>query len=785
MVSVQRTLLVRQWCVRQQQGRRNASFSPADVAIHRANTMNMKMIKNKDELDTIITTPQEDPLTNHTAYHRNSTPPFAWMKHGIGRLTATVDHDHPKQPTTKLTQVSHKAPMRWLPLRSSRVQQAGAAVAAMGTYGGGLLPGDVNKVQIQVQRKARLGILTQGSNRIYKQKQRKSQQQQQQQQEPCQLLIPAKTTLQAQVEQEGFLVLAPDPTVPFADSVFHQQQEFILHSSSSLVAIDWFSSGRFANGERWQATRISSETKLTLAFKDNHHQDHHDQHHQETIVWDATTLDQTQFTHNNNNNNNNRFGFDLGQNSFNAYASMLLYGKESLPVVEQLQALQYHLAIPFTRLRMPESIKNTTTNNNNTTSPLEDDNHPLNGTTGRILLGISELQVTHNYSDGVVDVGPVYMARWAASSNEDLYRMFHHALKPLAPRFGMEFYQDRIRAKSSGPVADHRQHWRDKEKERDIESTKIFPSVERSARPQSKEAAATDTTLGQSSKNNDAAASWNAYMLADSALPTGSFAHSAGLEVASQLGLLVSKNKESTNDQDVGDAPDDNHNVQAFIQASARSTLQQATPWIRAGHTIGSLCSKSEASGDIMTVSELLKQWRQLDRHVHSLLVCQAPACRASLDQGRNLLRVAVSWLQANSNSKQPKRVLELLQSIQAHIVEANSTTSGHVAPLFGILGNALGLTDEQACHLMGFCAARDIVSAALRLNLIGPLESVAVLSRAQAAAQEGIQIHSGESHSQLHADLLWTDPVHGGCAPILDAIHPCHDMLSVRLFRT
>ena len=661
--------------------------------------------------------------------------------------------------------------MRWLPLRSSRVEQAGAAVAAMSNYGAGLLPGDVNELHVQVQSRAKLGVLTQGSNRIYKQPN---------QQQPQQVVIPAKSTLDARVHEQGLLVVAPDPTVPFASALFRQQQHFRVHPTSSLIAIDWFSSGRYANQERWQAQRVASETKLSLLLDNNQEEEEH------LLVWDATTLDQQQHLVNNN-NSNNPFGFDLGQHSFNAFASVLLYGEQSLPVVEQLKALEYQLAESQTRLRRRSG--SAIEENDILQQRTINGDHPqgLLGTTGRVLLGVNELEVTPPYTSSAAttnNVGPVHIARWVASSNEDLYRMLHHSLKPLAPLFGLEFYQERIRATSSGLVVNSSNY----SNNNNAGKAQTFPSVEIP-----KNVTNSTDSGAFSSIRSTPQASWNAYMLADSALPTGSFAHSSGLEAASQLGLLAplseaEEQPNGTNDEDVS-------NLQMFIEASTRSTLQQATPWIMSGHELGRQCVSSLGKGHEETaLPRLWEQWKQLDRHVHAVMVCNGPACRASLDQGRNLLRVSIPWLEQDS-SPAAAGVLQLFQAIQEHSHATKSASYNNnagavgyqMAPLFGILGAALQLQPEETCHLLGYCVARDIVSAAVRLNLIGPLASVGLLSKAQASAQEGTttSLRHEEDGKEAEENLLWSSSLVGGSAPVVDAVHPCHDLLAVRLFRT
>jgi urease accessory protein UreF len=174
--------------------------------------------------------------------------------------------------------------------------------------------------------------------------------------------------------------------------------------------------------------------------------------------------------------------------------------------------------------------------------------------------------------------------------------------------------------------------------------------------------------------------------------------------------------------------------------------------------------------------------WLEIDHYTNALLVSNAPACRASLDQGRSLIRVATKWLESTSDDddddKAPSVTEQILHKLQQEMDK--SDTVGHLASTFGVVAALLELSEDQACRLMGFCVARDIVSASVRLNLVGPMAGVKLLAGAQEAAEEGIVA------SQQHVDNGGNPLASAaGCSPVVDAIQPCHDLLAVRLFRT
>jgi len=154
-----------------------------------------------------------------------------------------------------------------------------------------------------------------------------------------------------------------------------------------------------------------------------------------------------------------------------------------------------------------------------------------------------------------------------------------------------------------------------------------------------------------------------------------------------------------------------------------------------------------------------LSKWLELDELCHALLLSNRPACQASMDQGHGLLRVALAW----SKEDQPE-LHATLKRVQKQLVHI------HLAPLFGILTARLGIENPRdACRILQYSMARDVLSAAVRLNVVGPLASLQILHRAQRVA---IPVH----HTLDQAS---------SSAPLLEVLHPCHDLLAVRLFRT
>ena len=138
-------------------------------------------------------------------------------------------------------------------------------------------------------------------------------------------------------------------------------------------------------------------------------------------------------------------------------------------------------------------------------------------------------------------------------------------------------------------------------------------------------------------------------------------------------------------------------------------------------------------------------------------------------------MRVASQWLSGAQESS-------LSAGIDTEILKhLKNGSSPHIAPALGVIGGVLGLDEIQVCRLFAYCMARDLVSAAVRLSLVGPLASVPLLHNVQESIENGICDVYNEIQNHPEDPLL----VAATSAPVIEAMHPCHEILQVRLFRS
>ena len=212
------------------------------------------------------------------------------------------------------------------------------------------------------------------------------------------------------------------------------------------------------------------------------------------------------------------------------------------------------------------------------------------------------------------------------------------------------------------------------------------------------------------------------WQLADSAFPTGSFAHSWGLEAAWQAGEVRGIDA-----------------LRRFTHDVVWQTGRGALPLVTAAHTGPSRLEALDALADAFLTNVV--------------------ANRASRVQGRAFLTTCARiW---------PSPGLD-------DIERGASARCGHSAPTTGAVMRLLGVPVEMAQRLFLYNTARGILAAAVRLGIVGSYDA----QRLQFECARVFDAVVARCGALDERDLAQT-------APILDLLHAGHDRLYSRLFQS
>jgi len=215
---------------------------------------------------------------------------------------------------------------------------------------------------------------------------------------------------------------------------------------------------------------------------------------------------------------------------------------------------------------------------------------------------------------------------------------------------------------------------------------------------------------------------WLTWQLVDSALPTGLFAHSWGLESAWQHGEV--------------------HSLQALREFVDASVLQ-------AGYAVLPFMNAAFRSPERLEALDVVAE----------AFLTNAVANRASRVQGRTLI--------ATAGRVWPSAALTALKT-------RADTTHAHVAPLSGATFQALALPVQTAQKIVLYGTVRGVLSAAVRLGITGGYEA----QRMQHLCEPWLE-HVAETCAELSvSDLAQT-------APVIDLLQSRHDRLYSRLFQS
>ncbi|KAI8893912.1 hypothetical protein BC833DRAFT_556465 [Globomyces pollinis-pini] len=243
---------------------------------------------------------------------------------------------------------------------------------------------------------------------------------------------------------------------------------------------------------------------------------------------------------------------------------------------------------------------------------------------------------------------------------------------------------------------------------------------------------------------------WILLQLADSALPTGGFVASGGLEAYVQTNHMVS--------------------LDQFITNSLSSMAFSNIPFIR--------------STWIALENRDLNEIVEIDRRYNALLGSNHVNKRASCAQG-------VAYLTLITKSFPKVELLDFITDFKL-LIRANKTL-GHLAICFTVACYSLGLDCGKVEFLFLFLHVRAVVSSAIRMSLIGPYEGQQVIFDSKSKVGTILKLVNNKllkpilPETDLEALLMGegVEELAVSTSPLLDIVQGSHDRLYTRIFNS
>jgi len=229
---------------------------------------------------------------------------------------------------------------------------------------------------------------------------------------------------------------------------------------------------------------------------------------------------------------------------------------------------------------------------------------------------------------------------------------------------------------------------------------------------------------------------WLVWQLIDSGLPTGGFAHSAGLEAAWQHG-------EVRNRSELG----------SFLEASLQQLGRAALPFVT-------------------TAFDEPERIAQLDQLCEAFTTNHV-ANRASRLQGKAFL-IAVGRIFADHGICAALSSTSGLGSGQRGGCASLALPFVHFAVVFGAILQQFGVSRDTTMRMFFFVHLRSVLAAAVRLNIVGPMEAQTLQQKLSPNAEQILQ---------RCRSLALDDAAQS--APLLDVWQGAHDRLYSRLFQS
>ncbi|KAL0071848.1 hypothetical protein AAF712_000770 [Marasmius tenuissimus] len=210
------------------------------------------------------------------------------------------------------------------------------AIVYVLSYGGGLVGGDRVQLSVKVEKGSSIMLLSQGSTKVFT-----TRLQQRQINNPStspssllDLESDDGATIQKMdfsVSPGGALYLLPDPVTCFRSASYKQLQTFHIAKDSTLVLLDWITSGRKSRGEEWVFSRYYS---LNEIFIDG-----------VRFAKDALLLEEHGHRGNGGGGSTPRKPLAEKLAPYSCYANVILFGPQVRGVIEELTSAYEKISI--------------------------------------------------------------------------------------------------------------------------------------------------------------------------------------------------------------------------------------------------------------------------------------------------------------------------------------------------------------------------------------------------------------------------------------------------------
>ncbi|KAJ1665173.1 hypothetical protein IW140_003554 [Coemansia sp. RSA 1813] len=271
---------------------------------------------------------------------------------------------------------------------------------------------------------------------------------------------------------------------------------------------------------------------------------------------------------------------------------------------------------------------------------------------------------------------------------------------------------------------------------------------------------------------------WLLWLLADSQLPTGGFVASAGLEAAMQAGLV----RDGALEDDIG-------SFLSFIRDSTRNQARLALPFCSRAHSmaldhIQRISLETSEEGERSAINAALADFSCVDSYHQSMLSSNKVAMRASIAQGGGLLMLFNrGYAQAGFMSGR-RGILCAAMAKQLQRLSRLGETQAHWPTIFGFVCATMDISKSHMQQLFLFQFVRQLFSAAVRLNLVGPLRAQTLQCDMQPFVSSLL-----EQWSHVEVSMGSIEDVFGESAvytePILELYQGMHDRLYSRIFNS